>query len=330
MTLTRCMKVAREEIRIAGKTLYVPSAEICGRTVVVTGNWFRRAAVKDEDLVEGAIVEDPIHFLKEFKKTSLRADTLTFAQRIPDTIPRYPYHIRWENWAVVPITSFDEWWEKLPQETRKNVRRAGKRGVSVKVAHFDDDFVKGIQGIYNETPIRQGRRFWHYGKDFETVRRESSTYLDRSDFLGAYFTDELIGFIKIVYVDRLATLIHILSKNAHQDKRPINAMLAKAVEVCANKGVAQLIYGKYIYDGNENSLLTEFKRRNGFEEIKYPRYFVPMTAKGTAAIRLGLYNGVKALIPSRAADLLRDLRSKLYVRRYSARETVPQIASSTQ
>jgi hypothetical protein len=329
--ITTCMKVEQAEIRIAGKTLYVPSAEICGRTVVVTGNWFRRAAVKDEDLAEGEIVENPVLFLDEIRETSLQADFLTFAQKIPETKPKYTYHLQWDNWAVVPITSFDDWWEKrLPQETRKNVRRAAKRGVTVRTALFDDEFVKGIHSIYNETPIRQGRRFWHFGKDFDTVKRESSTYLERSEFIGAYVNDELIGFIKIVYVDRMATLIHILSKNEHQDKRSINAMLAKAVEVCGKKGISFLLYGKYIYDGNENSPLTEFKRRNGFEEMKYPRYYLPLTARGRVAIQLGLHKGVKELFPRPAVKFLRDLRSQFYQRRYSPRENVPHPVSSAQ
>jgi hypothetical protein len=119
------------------------------------------------------------------RKSPLQADFLTFAQKIPDTTP----HFEWDNWAVVPITSFADWWEKrLPQETRKNVRRAARRGVVVNGARFDDDFVKGIQTIYNDTPIRQGRRFWHFGKDFETTKRISSTYLDWSEFLAAYFS----------------------------------------------------------------------------------------------------------------------------------------------
>jgi hypothetical protein len=278
--MSTIIRTEKAEIRIAGKTFCVPSAEICGRTVVVTGNWLRRAAVKDEDLVEGEIVGNPVLFLDEIRETPLQADLLTFAQKIPETTPKYAYNFHWDNWAVVPITSFDDWWEKrLPQETRKNVRRAAKRGVIVRGACFDDDFVRGIKGIYNETPIRQGRRFWHFGKDFDTVKRESATYLDRSEFIGAYVDDELIGFIKIVYVDRMATLLHILSKNEHQDKRPINAMLAKAVDVCAKKGISFLLYGKYIYDGNDNSPLTEFKRRNGFEEIKYPRYSLLLNTK---------------------------------------------------
>lgn len=322
-------KSEQAEIRIAGKTLYVPSAEIRGRTVVVTGNWLRMAAVKDEELVEGEILDDPAAFVDGMKKSPLRADLLTFAQKIPEITPKYAYHFQWDNWAAVPTTSFGDWWEKrLPQEARKNVRRAAKRGVAVKIGQFDDTFVKGIQGIYNETPIRQGRRFWHFGKDFDTVKSENATYLQRSEFIGAYFNEELIGFIKIIYVDRIATLIQILSKNEHQDKRPINAMLAKAVEVCEQKGISFLLYGKYSYDGNENSPLTEFKRRNGFEEIKFPRYFLPLSAKGRLAIPLGLNKGVKGLIPPPAAKLLRHLRSQFYRHRYSAGGSFPNTIGS--
>lgn len=308
----------RTEIRIAGKTLYAPSAEIGGRTIVVTGRWLRKAAIMDENLAEGRMVEAPRVFVEQLKRSRLQADLFTFCQKIPETTPKYPHYFEWENWAVVPTTNYDDWWEKrVPQETRKNVRRAAKRGVTVRQVSFDDELVRGIHGIYNETPIRQGRRFWHFGKDLETVKRESSTYLNRSEFLGAYFNDELIGFVKIVYVDQIATLLHILSKNAHQDKRPINALLAKAVEVCSQRETRFLVYGAYTYDGNTDSPLTEFKRRNGFEELKYPRYFLPLTAKGTVAVQLRLHKGVKAMIPRSMKDALRNWRSRFYQRRFA-------------
>jgi hypothetical protein len=329
--MSTCVKAEQAEIRIAGRTLYVPSAEICGRTVVVTGNWLRKAAVKDENLVEGEIIDDPTAFVEGMRESPLRADILTFAQKLPETTPKYTYDFEWDNWAVIPITTFDAWWEKrLPQESRRNIRRAAKRGVAVKIAQFDDELVKGIQDIYNETPIRQGRRFWHFGKDFDTVKRENGTYLDRSEFLGAYLNEELIGFIKIIYVDQIATLIQILSKNEHWDKRPVNAMLAKAVEVCAKRDISFLIYGKYVYDRNENSSLTEFKRRNGFEEIRFPRYFLPLGAKGRLAFQLGLHRGVKGVIPPPVANLLRHARSQFYRHRYSARKSLPHTVSSVQ
>jgi hypothetical protein len=318
--MSTCVKVAQAEISVGGKASYLPSAEICARTVVVTGNWLRIATVKDEELVEGEIVEDPNGFIEQLKKSALRADILCFPQKLPEITPKYIFTFEWDNWAAIPVTCFNDWWEKrLPQETRKNVRRAAKRGIVVKVVPFNDELVKGIQGIYNETPVRQGRPFWHFGKDFDTVKRENATYLERSEFVGAYLHHELIGFIKIIYVDRIATLIQILAKNEHQDKRPMNALLANAVKLCESKGVSFLLYGKYVYTGNESSPLTEFKRRNGFEEIRFPRYFVPLSTKGKLAIKSGLHKGVKGLIPVPVMNLLRGLRSRYYDFRYTSR-----------
>ena len=101
--------------------------------------------------------------------------------------------------------------------------------------NFDDQLVRGISDIYNETPIRQGRKFWHYGKSFEQVKAENATYPDRSEFIGAFFNGELIGFIKFVMVNNVARIMQIVSLEAHTDKRPTNALLAKAVEIAARK-----------------------------------------------------------------------------------------------
>jgi hypothetical protein len=324
MSSTTCMKVEKIEIRIAGKTMYVPSADVCGQTVVVTGGWLRTAAVKDEELVEKQVVEDPIEFVQQLKKSRLRADILTFAQKLPEITPKYHYNFEWDNLAVIPIISFEDWWEKrLSQETRKNVRRSAKRGVVVRPVEFNDELVKGIHEIYNESRIRQGVPFRHYGKDFETIKREMATYLDRSEFQGAYLGQELIGFTKMVYVERNASIIHIISKMEHHDKRPMNALVAGAVKGCERKNMQFLVYRKYVYSGNTDSSLTEFKRRNGFEEIKFPRYYLPLNAKGTLAIKAGLHKGLQRLVPGPMMKILRDVRSRYYRNRSGSGETVP-------
>jgi len=293
-----CANVEQAEIRISGKTLYVPSTEICGRTVVITGKWIKTAQIKDEELVEGVPVEDPESVITKLKESELEADVFTFAQRPPEITPKYDYRFEWDNWAAVPTTSFKDWWEnRLPQESRKNVRRAAKRGVIVRVVPFDDELVEGIHRIYNETPIRQGKRFWHFGKDLDTLRRELATYLDRSEFIGAYWNEELIGFLKMVYVGRVATLFHIISMNEHHDKRPMNALIANAVEFCEQKGISHFIYGQFAYGNKHQSSLLEFKRRNGFEQINFPRYYVPLTVKGRLFVLLKLYKGIGGLIP---------------------------------
>jgi hypothetical protein len=312
--MNTCANAKLEEIRIAGKTFYVPSVEICGRTVVVTGKWLRMAQVKDEEVVEGVTVVDPESFIIKLKESELKADVFTFAQKPPEIVPKYGYRLEWDNWAAVRTTCFKDWWENLPQESRKNVRRAARRGVVVKVVPFDDDLANGVHSIYNETPVRGGRLFWHFGKDFETVRGELATYLDRSKFIGAYWNEELIGFIKMVYVDHVATLMHIISMSEHYDKRPMNALIAKAVEFCEQKGISHLIYGQFIYGNKRHSSFLEFKRRNGFEQINFPRYYIPLTLKGELFVRLRLYRGLSGLIPEPILQTVLSCRTWYYKR----------------
>ena len=166
--MTICANAKLEEIRVSGKTFYVPSAEICGRTVLVTGKWIRIAQVKDEGVVEGETVEDPELFVTRLRESDLKADIFTFAQRPPETTPKYNYHWEWDNWAAIPTTCFKDWWENLPQVSRKNVRRSARRGVVVKVIQFDEDLVKGVHRIYNSIQVRDGRLFWHYGQDVDS------------------------------------------------------------------------------------------------------------------------------------------------------------------
>jgi hypothetical protein len=297
-------------IRVRGRTITVPATEIGSRTVIVTGNWLKMASVRDEELVEGEIVRDPQRFISELKTSAARADIFTFPQTGYDATPKHHYPFEWDNVAAACTTSFKDWWEKLPQEARKNARRAAKRGVSVRAAKFDDDFVKAIKSIYDETPVRQGMRFWHFGKDLETVKMENGTYLERSEFIGAYLETELIGFLKFVYVDRTAKIMQILSKTQHYDKRPMNALIAKAVEVCQEKGVSYLVYSKFTFGNKKTSPLTEFKRRNGFVQMNFVRYYVPLTLKGKMALKLKLHRGLIGILPSGLIDLLLRLRGK--------------------
>jgi len=300
------------EIRVSGKTIKAPSARINDRTIVVTGKWLKTAAVQDEEFVEGEPVDNPELFVDALKQSGLRTDIFTFAQHLPDVTPKYEYHLEWDSAAAIPITTFQEWLEKrVEYDVRKALKKARKLGVVVKPVDFDDALVHGITGIYNESPVRQGRPFWHYQKDFETVKREKLTYLDRSAFIGAYYQEELIGFIKMVYVDRIASTFHVISQKKHSDKKPTNALIAKAVEICEQKGLTHLVYGNYFYDHGDSSL-TEFKRRNGFEEILVPRYYIPLTLKGRLFLKMGLHHGIKAALPRPVLRVVRTARSTFY------------------
>jgi hypothetical protein len=307
-------------VQMRGEAVSTRSVELDGRTVGVTGRWVRIAAVRDEDLVEGEAVAEPESFVSRLKATGLKADIFTFAQKLPDTVPRYPYRREWDNPAVIRITTFADWWERrVEPSVRRAVRKGAKVGVVAKVIEFDDALVQGIADIYNETPIRQGRAFWHYQKDLDTVRRENSTYLERSTFIGVYLQDELIGFMRMIFVDKMASIIQILSKMKHFDKRPTNVMIAKAVELCEQRGLSHLVYCSYIYNDPKSSL-TEFKRRNAFEQVLLPRYYVPLTLKGTLALRLNLHRELAQLIPTPVLTSLRTMRELWNRRKLGATE----------
>ena len=309
------MSIGQTNISVKGKVVAVPSVEIDGRTVITSGGWLKVAATHDEELIEGQTVVDPQTFVFRLKGSGLGADLFSFAQRLPECTPKYPYHVDWDNLAVIPITTYADWWEKRAESSvRRAVRKAAKLGLVVKPVEFDDDFVRGIVSINDETPVRQGKAFWHFQKSFEDVKRENSTYPGRNIFLGAYFEGELVGFIRLILVGKEASVIQILSKMKHFDKRPTNALIAKAVEICEQRGYSYLTYCNYVYNDPDSSL-TEFKRRNGFEKVLVPRYSIPLTFKGRMALQLGLHRGLVQRIPKPVVIRLLKLRTYWYGRK---------------
>jgi hypothetical protein len=312
------MSMDHTEIRIKGKAVSIPSTRIEGTNVLRSGRLLKIALPQDEELIEGETVRDPQSFISQLKASGLNADIFTFAQKLPDTAAKYSYHVEWDNLAVIPITTFSEWWDKrVESSVRRAVRKATKSGIDIKVSELDDEFVKGIVGINNETPTRQGRAFWHFQKSFDEVKQENSTYPGRNAFLGAYYEGELVGFMRLIYADKLASTVQLLSMIKHYDKRPANALIAKAVELCEQQGMSYLMYCNYVYNDPDSSL-TEFKRRSGFEQALVPRYYIPLTLKGKIALKLGLHRGAKSLIPRSLFKQLLKLRSRWYEHRAEA------------
>jgi Acetyltransferase (GNAT) domain len=279
--------------------------EVNGKRILIEGEIPRIARLEQEWYED---VEDPRTLINQLSKSEPRPDILTFWQRLPDTEPKYSYRMELDSIAALPIKSYSLWWEKqIDRKARNKIRKAQKNGVVVKPATFDDRFVRGITSIFNETPIRQGRHYLHYGKDFETVKRQFSRFLFREELFGAYLGEELVGFIMLAYADNYAYLGQIISKIAHRDLAPNNLLLAKAVERCAEKAVPYLVYALWLEDS-----LGDFKRSNGFQKFDLPRYYVPLTSKGKLALKLGLHRGWKEAVPKPLRRPLKKLRSRWY------------------
>ena len=306
----------RTEIRVQGKDVNVPSIRIRDRTVIAVGKWLKVASIHDEFFVEGEIVPEPDEFIAELKCWNLKPDLFTFAQKVSDLTPRFGFYSEWENFAVIPITTYKDWLKnRIRRGARVNLNRAEREGLVVRAVPCDDHFVQGIKDLYDETPIRQGKPFWHHGKSFEDIKKIHGTYRERAEYIGAYFEGELIGFLKMVYVGNIAKTMNVIGKEKYFRKRPTNALIAKAVEICAQKGIAYLNYGEYHFPGRKQSSLSDFKRRNGFQEFKFPRYYVPLTTKGKLALAFGFHRDSKALMPWTVTKHLLQLRSLYYENR---------------
>jgi hypothetical protein len=246
------------------------------------------------------------------KRSGAGVDLFTFLQELPETSPKHAYFMEWDNLAVLPVSTFDAWFAKqIDYRTRNKVRKAEKKGVEIREVPFDEALVQGIFEIYNESRLRQGKKFTHYGKDCETVRKEEATYLDSSIFIGAFFEEKLIGFIKLVTNDTQtqAGMMNIVSMIRHRNLAPTNALIAQAVRSCANRGIRYLVYSNFSYGKKLRDSLTDFKESNGFQQVDLPRYYIPLTRKGSLALRLDLHHRLVDRLPESLTASIRRVRS---------------------
>lgn len=290
--------------------------KVCGKEIRIEGLLVRTARL-DADRYH--YLDDAEFMIDGLLKSGERIDLFTFMQRLTDTTPKYSYPMEWDNLAVLPVSTFDHWWtQQIRSFPRNRARQAEKRGVELREVPFNDALVRGIWEIYNECPVRQGRQFPHYGKDFQTVYREEATFLDCSIFIGAFLADKLIGFAKLTCDETRtqANLMNILSMVRHRDKAPTNALIAQAVRVCAERRIPHLVYQKFSYGKDSGDSLTHFKEINGFQRVDLPRYYVPLTRVGWAAFRLGLHHRLVDYLPESVTTKLRAIREVWYSRKF--------------
>jgi hypothetical protein len=290
--------------------------KICGKEIKIQGRLIRIARIEGEKYT---FPEDPEALLDGLRKCGTRIDLVTFLQKLPETSPKYAYPMEWDNLAVLPVSTFDHWWtNQIRSFPRNRARQAEKKGVVLREVPFGDALLQGICDVYNESPIRQGKRFPHYGMSLEKAREYAGTFLDRSIYIGAFVGDSMIGFIKLTTDETRthACLVHILSMVQHKDKAPTNALIAQAVRSCADRKIPYLVYEHFSYGKKQGDSLSHFKEVNGFQRVDLPRYYVPLTYLGRVAFRLGLQHRFVDRLPESVAAKLREYRRAWYSRKF--------------
>jgi hypothetical protein len=302
--------IYQETIRWKGVPVRLDAVRAENKAFIISGRFIKTAALKNEWQQD---VEKPEEIIREITASPAKIDLLRFWQRIPESEAKYGYYKEWRDVAAIAIRSFDHWWEKqISGKTRNMVRKSDKMGVKIEEVQLSDEFVHGIVAIFNQSPVRRGKRFWHYGRSFESVKEGLAADSGEAIFIGAYLENELIGFIKLLLADRYAMIVLILDKTTHRDKAAMNGMIAKAVQICAERNIPFLTYTTW-RRGDHGA----FQQRSGFEKIRVPEYFVPLTLKGAIALRLGLHKGLRGAIPEGMMVWLLALRNKWYSLRYS-------------
>lgn len=310
-TLTAAIRPYKQQLRRKGVTITCDAVTVNNQVFLVTGRFMRTAALLhyvEEDLTRPDVI------VRQLKKATVRVDILKFWQRVPDTTPKYSHFHEFRDVAVVPVTTHKHWFEKqISQTARNKIRKAAKGGISIREEPLSDELVRGVMAINDESPTRRGKPYWHYRKDFDTVKKELSDDPEKSIFVTAYDGEELIGFIKLLLEDRFLRTTLVLDKMSRRGNAPspMNSLFSKAVEVCEQRRIPYFVYSVWRRGDHGH-----FQQSNGFVKMPVPEYFVPLTMRGRLALALGLHNGIKARIPERMMINLLNLRARWYTLRF--------------
>ncbi len=203
-----------KETLVKGQPSKLECVEINGQNYLITREIVTGVRLEDEwyeDQSDPALVIDALKAAQ-----NIRADIFTFWQRVPETKPKHDYYHEWESLAVLPVESYGHWIDKqVSSRLRTQMRKALKQGVELREVAYDDSFVRGMTDIFNEVPVRQGRPFWHFGKDFETVKQQFSRCLHREEMIGAYLGGEMIGLMMLGITNNHALTGQIIGKIKH-------------------------------------------------------------------------------------------------------------------
>ena len=109
---------------------------VCGKEIKLQGRLIRIASV-DGDMYQ--FLDDPEAMIEDLRKCGVRIDLFTFMQKLTETRPKYRYPMEWDNFAALPISTFEHWWtETLGFKGRNKAKQAEKKGVTLREVPFDD------------------------------------------------------------------------------------------------------------------------------------------------------------------------------------------------
>src|SRR5689334_14840903 len=102
------LQIFNKEILIKGQPSRIECVDILGQTYTVTRGPLTVVSLEDEWYEDVGDPHAVIDVLKQ--QRGLKADVFTFWQRVPHLAPKYSFHQEWDEIAVLPSKSYDDWW----------------------------------------------------------------------------------------------------------------------------------------------------------------------------------------------------------------------------
>jgi len=293
---------------------------IIEKEIAVSGGVIRTAKLRHEWF---EFLDDPVAVVRTMRQAKA-TDLFTFLHDLNDKRPIYPFYKEPVGAAILPVTNYKLWWNGLAPSVRNKIRKAYKSGVEVIDAELDDNFARGVETIYNESPIRQRRKFCHYGQSAASIKEELSSLWGRYYLIGAYLKGEMIGFAKLFHGNDILRTVHIISKLSHRDKPVQDALIARAVQICEEKNIHFFQYGSWSTGG-----LGAFKEKRGFTMLDYWRYYVPISYRGKLALQFRLHHGLRGRLSGKWIESLVGIRTYWNNFRYGSFPTSDHLANRT-
>ena len=255
--ITASMLILIQSMKLGGYTmLYSPRGPVCD--------------VNDIDTVNSLIKESE-HLVKKYKACMIKFDPqVEYSDELNKkyinngykTSGKNPDHdelIQPVHEAVLKLNgeSFDELMKGFAEKTRYNIRLSGRKGVTVRYSHTEED-LKVFYNLYEITTVRDkiGRRAYSYFKDMLDAYDENHLRI----YVTSHDGVDLSAAIAICYGPEMFYL-YGASSNEKRNLMPNYMMQAEMIKWAIEKGCSLYNFGGILHLDKNNGL---YKFKVGF------------------------------------------------------------------
>ena len=184
------LSATTHQISVTGQMKSVPAWRVGDLAVIVTGSLIKVAEIFDAYWLEADRLPDPRDVVQRLSTVAGKPDLFTFTQRVPETEPKFDFHLDWDNVAVIPVSTHAHWLQKqISPATRRNVKTSEKKGVVVRISPFDEQYHPRDYGGFGRVSDPRGAEVLALRKGLRHGRSRTR-HVPRSQYLSRRVTSK--------------------------------------------------------------------------------------------------------------------------------------------